>query len=125
MTVTSLPTATQAKDAMAVTELHVVADRGYFSSQEILDCQQAGIVPTLPKPATSGAKADGRFGRDHFVYHPELNEYSCPAGERLKWRYSRIERNMELHRYWIILPAMCPQDEMYARQATESDPLGT
>jgi transposase len=92
--------AKQAKDAMAVTELQVVADRGYFSSQEILDCQQAGIVPTLPKPATSGAKADGRFGRDHFVYHPEQNEYSCPAGERLKWRYSRIEGNLTMHRYW-------------------------
>jgi transposase len=99
--------ATQAKDAMAVTELHVVADRGYFSSQEILDCQQAGIVPTLPKPATSGAKADGRFGRDHFVYHPEQNEYRCPAGERLKWRYSRIERNMELHRYWSSACQQC------------------
>ena len=99
--------ATQAKDAMAVTELHVVADRGYFSSQEILDCQQAGIVPTLPKPATSGAKADGRFGREHFVYHPEQNEYSCPAGERLKWRCSRIERNMELHRYWSSSCQQC------------------
>ena len=109
--------ATQAKDAMAVTELHVVADRGYFSSQEILDCQQAGIVPTLPKPTTSGAKADGRFGREHFVYHPEQNEYSCPAGERLKWRYSRIERDMTLHRYWssscqqCALKAKCTPDK--------------
>jgi len=109
--------ATQAKDAMAVTELHVVADRGYFNSQEILDCQQAGIVPTLPKPTTSGAKADGRFGREHFVYHPEQNEYSCPAGERLKWRYSRIERDMTLHRYWssscqqCALKAKCTPDK--------------
>ena len=89
------------------TELHVVADRGYFSSPEILDCQQAGIVPTLPKPATSGAKADGRFGREHFVYHPEQNEYSCPAGERLKWRYSATERDMTLHRYWSSACQQC------------------
>jgi transposase len=99
--------ATQAKGAMAVAELHAVADRGYSSSQEILECQQAGIVPTLPKPATSGAKADGRFGREHFVYHPEQNGYSCPAGGRLKWRYSRIERNMELHRYWSSACQQC------------------
>jgi transposase len=109
--------AAQAKDAMAVTELNVVAGRGYFSSQEILDCQQAGIVPTLPKPATSGAKANGRFGREHFVYHPGHNEYSCPAGERLKWRYSRIERDMKLHRYWssscqqCALKAKCTPDK--------------
>lgn len=99
--------ATQAKDAMAVAELHVVADRGYFSSLEILKCQEAGITPTMPKPATSGAKADGRFGREHFVYHPEQNEYRCPAGERLKWRCSRIERNMELHRYWSSACQQC------------------
>jgi hypothetical protein len=86
--------ATQAKDAMAVTVLNVVADRGYFSSQEILDCQQAGIVPTLPKPATSSAKANGRFNKDHFVYHSGQNEYSCPAGERLKWRFTRVEANL-------------------------------
>ena len=98
----------------------------YFSSLEILKCQEAGITPTMPKPATSGAKVDGRFGRDHFVYHPEQNEYSCPAGEQLKWRFSRNERNMELHRYLeLILPAMRPQGEVHARQTTESDPLGT
>ncbi|ESS66470.1 transposase IS4 family protein [Methyloglobulus morosus KoM1] len=99
--------AKQARDAMAATELHVVADRGYFSSLEILKCQEAGITPTMPKPATSGAKADGRFGRDHFVYHPEQNEYSCPAGERLKWRYSRIEGNLTMHRYWSSACQQC------------------
>lgn len=109
--------AKQAKDAMAVTELNAVADRGYFSSQEILDCQLAGIVPTLPKPATSGAKANGRFGREHFVYHPDQNEYSCPSGERLKWHCSRIERDMVLHRYWssacqqCALKAKCTPDK--------------
>jgi transposase len=72
--------ATKSKDAMATTELNVVADWGYFSSQEVLKYQGAGITPTLPKTATSGAKADGRFGWDHFIYHPEQNEYSCPAG---------------------------------------------
>ncbi len=108
--------AKQAKDAMAKTELSVVADRGYFSSQEILDCQQAGIVPTLPKSATSGTEADGRFGRDHFVYHHEQNEYSCPAGERLIWRYSRIERDMELHRYWS---SSCQQCALKAKRTSD------
>jgi transposase len=109
--------AKQAKDAMAKTELSVVADRGYFSSLEILKCQEAGVTPTMPKPATSGAKANGRFGRDHFVYHPEQNEYSCPAGERLKWRYSRIEGNLTMHRYWssacqqCALKAKCTPDK--------------
>jgi hypothetical protein len=43
-------------------------DRGYFSSLEILACHEAGITVTLPKPQTSGAKSDGRFGKQDFVY---------------------------------------------------------
>lgn len=99
--------ATQAKDAMAVTELNVVADRGCFSSLEILNCQQAGIVPILPKPATSEAKAKGRFDRDRFVFHPGKNEYSCPAGERLIWRSTRVEGNLTVHRYWSSACQQC------------------
>ncbi len=37
------------------------ADSGYFNSEEILACDEAGITVTLPKPLTSGIKAMGRF----------------------------------------------------------------
>src|SRR5215475_9276904 len=55
-----------AKEAQAVLrtdELEAVADRGYFNGEEILACDEAGITVTLPKPMTSSAKADGRFGK--------------------------------------------------------------
>jgi hypothetical protein len=29
------------------------------------------------------ATADGRFGKDDFIYNAKTNEYRCPAGERL------------------------------------------
>jgi transposase len=32
---------------------------------------------------TSGAKADGRFGKQDFRYVAEEDVYICPAGERL------------------------------------------
>ena len=35
--------------------LSMMADRGYFSGEEILACEQIGIAVTLPKPLTSGA----------------------------------------------------------------------
>jgi hypothetical protein len=54
--------ACQAKDALGVDELQAVADRGYFNSDEILACDKAGITVMLPKPMTSSAKAEGRFG---------------------------------------------------------------
>src|SRR5260370_5265216 len=55
--------ACRAKEVLGVDELEAVADRGYYSGEEILACHQAGITVTLPKPITSGIEAKGRFGK--------------------------------------------------------------
>ena len=40
--------------------------RGYFSGEEILAYERAGTSAMLPRPLTSGVKADGRFGKQDF-----------------------------------------------------------
>ncbi|AHC36117.1 transposase [Pseudomonas gorinensis] len=92
--------AKQAREAMASDSLSVVADRGYFKGEEILACHNADITAYVPKPMTSGAKADGRFNNDAFIYDAAKNHYVCPAGETLIWRFSSVEKGMKLHRYW-------------------------
>ncbi len=92
--------AKQARAAMATPELTAVADRGYFKSEEILACHEAGITVFVAKSETSNATADGRFGKMDFIYDAENNEYRCPAGQRLIWRFARIESGLKLHRYW-------------------------
>ncbi|MGH8438002.1 MAG: IS1182 family transposase [Pseudomonas sp.] len=92
--------AKQARDAMASETLAVVADRGYFKSEEILACHDVDITAYVPKPLTSSAKADGRFNKDAFVYDATKNEYICPAGETLPWRFSSVEKGMNMHCYW-------------------------
>lgn len=92
--------AKQAREAMASDTLSVVADRGYFKGEQILACHDAGITAYVPKPMTSGAKADGRFNNDAFLYDAVKNEYICPAGEALTWRFSSVEKGLKLHRYW-------------------------
>ena len=79
--------ALQAKDVLGAEHLDAVTDRGYFNSPEILACEQANITVTLPKPMTSGAKSDGRFGKQDFAYLPTEDVYRCPAGEKLTYRY--------------------------------------
>jgi hypothetical protein len=76
----------QAREATGIEKLAVVADRGYFSGEEVLACDQAGITAYVPKPLTSGAKADGRFGKQQFVYMPDRGEYRCPAGHAMTHR---------------------------------------
>ena len=69
-----------------------VADRAYFNSTEILACEQADITVTLPKPMTSGAKSEGRFGKQDFVYLPtrRISIAALPFSNGLRPRSSRL-----------------------------------
>jgi transposase len=107
------PMAILAREATGTQELAVIADRGYFKSEEILACQEAGITPMVPKTMTSGAKADGRFDRADFIYDAKRNEFVCPAGERLIWRFASIEGGLEVHRYWSSHCAKCAIKEKF------------
>ncbi len=91
--------ASRAKDAMGVERLDVLADRGYFSGEEILACEALGATPFVPKTLTSGAKANGSFGKQDFVYLPDQDVYRCPAGSLLPYHMTVVERGMTLHRY--------------------------
>src|SRR5437773_5557595 len=99
--------AKQAKAVLKTETLDAVADRGYFSSLEILGCHEAGITVTLPMPMTSGAKSEGRFGKQDFAYLPEDDVYRCPAGERLKYYYTNLEHGLKLRRYWTNACRTC------------------
>ena len=72
----------QAKTAMGVAVLDVLADRGYFKGEEGLACEPLGVTPYVPKPLTSGSKAKGRFGKQDFIYIAEDDAYRCPRSER-------------------------------------------
>jgi hypothetical protein len=99
--------AQQARDATGIEELTVVADRGYFKGEEILACEQAGITAYVPKPLTSGSKAEGRFGKQDFIYLANVDEFRCPAGQRLIKHCSTIEHGMLLHCYWCSVCQQC------------------
>ncbi len=136
-----------AQEAIGCTSLTVLADRGYFSGWEIYACKQSGIVPYVPKPLTSGAKSDGRFGKQDFVYLPDQDAYRCPAGEILKWWFNSDEGGDKILRhYWTTkcqacaLKAKCTPgkerrvrrwehedllDAMRLRRQTAEHPFGT
>src|ERR687898_749758 len=79
------PMAAMARDAVAAEQIEVVADRGYYSGPEVLACKGAGIAAHVPKTITSNAVADGRFGKDDFVYDASSDSYRCPAGQVLTY----------------------------------------
>jgi transposase len=99
--------ARQTKATLEATNLDVIADRGYFSGEEILECDKAGITVTLPKPMTSNAKAEGRFGKQDFRYVSAEDVYVCPAGEKLAYHYTTEENGLVLRRYWTNACQTC------------------
>ena len=101
------PMAKKTKAALEVEKLDVVADRGYFSSEQILKCDKADITVTLPKPLTSGSKAKGMFTKQDFRYVADGDVYLCPAGERLAFHYTNIENGLTLRRYWTNVCQAC------------------
>jgi transposase len=98
----------QAKAAMGLQALDVLADRGYFDGEEVLACEGIGVTPYVPKPLTSGSKAKGRFGKQDFVYLADDDVYRCPAGETLTRRFTSLEDGMNLYVYWTTKCAGCP-----------------
>jgi transposase len=99
--------AKNAKAVLGAENLDAVADRGYFSGEQILECENAGITVTLPKPMTSHSKAEGRFGKQDFRYLAEKDVYICPAGKRLSYHYTNEENGLGLRRYWTNACQRC------------------
>lgn len=100
--------AKQACAAMGIEDLTAVADRGYFKSEEVLKCEQAGITPIVAKTTTSNNLAHGLFDKRDFIYIAEDNEYQCPARQRAIWRFTTVESGMTIHKYWSSACPRCP-----------------
>lgn len=117
--------ANEAKAVLQTDKLDAVADRGYFNGVEILACDRAGITVTLPKPMTSGAKLEGRFGKQDFVYLPQEEVYRCPAGERLTFHYVNEENEQKLRRYWTNACGTCAIKPRARRARSVASPAGS
>jgi transposase len=103
--------ARQAKEILAPDpeqSLTAIADQGYYRSEELLTCEQSNIEAYVAKSDTSGKRAKGEFPRSAFRYLPTDDEYECPAGERLIYRFTRDENGKQIRRYWTSACPNCP-----------------
>ena len=100
--------AKQAKEMLEKDHLDILADRGYYNSQELKACEDNGLATYVPNSRTSPNKAKGQFDRSDFTYIAEDDEYECPAGERAIFRFERTERGLKLRRYWSSACIRCP-----------------
>ena len=94
----------QAQAALKQEAVTVLADKGYYSGQDIKDTQDAGMTPLVPKGDTSGSVKKGIFNRSRFKYDAARDVYICPANQELSYRYTSLEHGMRQKRYWAYDP---------------------
>ncbi len=89
----------QAKDATGAPVITVLADRGYFSGEEILACEGEDVIPICPKPFTSSGRKLGYFVKEDFRYEADRDLYVCPAGHELTQAKARAGRETDIYFY--------------------------
>jgi transposase len=99
-------TAEPARALLEVETIDVVADRGYFKSEDIEACEKAGLTPHVPRPQRGSSVSAGFFRKDEFRYDPEQDGYICPAGQVLSTRYESKLRDLKKTDY--ANRAACP-----------------
>lgn len=102
------PMAAKAKDVLRCETLDALADRGYYSGEQLLACETIGVKPFVPKPRTSNARAAGRFDKEDFDYLPDKDAYRCPAGKMLPFRFMSVHDEQNVRIYFTNECGGCP-----------------
>ncbi len=91
--------ALEAKETLGVEQIKAVADMGYAHGKELKACLEAGIEPYVARPDTSANARLGLCGKERFVYEPQTDTYTCPAGETLTFRFDTVEQERHIRYY--------------------------
>ncbi len=94
----------RAKKVLNAKALTVVADAGYYEGGAIAGCYEAGITALVPKTDATNRKAKGQYTKADFIYDAKRNEYVCPAGKRLTYRFDSVEKGKRL---WVYARTGC------------------
>jgi transposase len=94
-----VPMALRAQEATGNKEITVLTDRGYFNGDQVLACENTGVLPCVPKTLTSSSAKRGLFTRQDFIYDAEKDHYTCPAGEHLTRGLVRSDRRGDVDQY--------------------------
>ena len=123
-----LPMGISAQQATGCKEITVLADRGYFNGDQVLACEDTGVLPSIPKTLTSSSAKRGLFTRREFFYDAAQDHYTCPAGQHLTRAAVRSDRRDDIDHYRHLtacltcpLKARCTPDKLKRVKRWEHD----
>lgn len=89
----------KARQPMGIEQINIVADRGYYGGEQLLECSNQQIVTYVPRPLTSSGTKRGLFIKQDFIYNAEADTYTCPAGQTLTKGAHRSDRKGNVNFY--------------------------
>jgi transposase len=98
-----------AQEATGCERITVLADRGYFNRDQVLACEDTGVLPSIPKTLTSSSAKRGLFTLRDFFYDAAKDHYTCPAGQHLTRGAVRSDRRDDMNHYrHLTACSSCP-----------------
>jgi len=94
----------QAQAAVGIDEITVLADKGYFSGQDIVDAQDAGLIPLVARTDTSASDKKGIFNHSLFKYDAKKDVYICPANQDMRFRTRFTDKKLIYKTYACSVP---------------------
>jgi transposase len=91
--------AAQVQKTLGRKDITIIADKGYFSRNDIKETEDLGMTANVPQTDTSGSAKKGIFNKSLFKYDKDKDIYICPAGEELPHKRSVTDRGLELNVY--------------------------
>jgi transposase len=88
-----------AKAELEIQQADVVADGGYFKSEDIKTCQEMGLEAHLPAVENSPSQRAGLYGKDDFRYDAPTDVYHCPNGSPLSRRRQTEDKGRVIFNY--------------------------
>jgi transposase len=89
----------RAKEILEVEELTGLADKGYYSSEDIAACEANGVTCLVAKPAPGGPKKKAGFRHEDFMYDKAKDVYICPCKSELGYKRNKKQENREYRVY--------------------------
>jgi IS5 family transposase len=103
--------AEKAKEILEAEELAVLADKGYWSSEDIAACEASGVTCLAAKKKAGGDIKTKEFANESFIYDREKDAYTCPCGNELGYRRTTKKNKGKDYRRYVNYEACrnCPR----------------
>jgi hypothetical protein len=96
-------------EATSCEEITTLADRGYFNGEQVLACEGTGVLACIPETLWPSIAERGFFTRQDFIFGPEEDRYTCPAGAKLTRGSARSDRKDDIDHYrHVTACSTCP-----------------